>query len=172
MRKAVIIKHAVLFLFFLLLSTQALPTPWAIEEMVGKPAPYFSLKGVDGREYSLTDFAGEVILLNFWASWCPPCRKELPVLEKIEGDYNGKGFRVVTISTDSDRSTLDAFLKKYPVKLIILHDSEMRIWRKYKVFSLPTSFLINRRGIIVDRFFGGHDRAVDELRRRIEEALE
>lgn len=172
MRKAGIKKHTVLFIFFLLLSTQALPTPWAIEEMVGKRAPYFSLKGVDGKVYSLTDFSGKVILLNFWASWCPPCRKELPVLEKIEDDFKGKGFSVVTISTDSDRSTLDAFLKKYPVKLIVLHDSEMRIWRKYNVFSLPTSFLIDRKGVIVERFFGGHDRAVDDLRTKIEEALE
>ncbi len=161
-----------LFVFFLLLSTEALPDPWAIESIIGKRAPYFSLKGRDGREYSIIDFRGYVVVLNFWASWCPPCRKEIPALERLQKDYLGKRLKVITVSTDSRKADLDSFLKKYPIGLPVLHDSELKVWRKYRVFSLPTTFLIDREGIIIERFMGGRDWASPEMKAMIDKLLE
>jgi len=172
MRGTRLLRGTILFVFFLLLSAELLPDPWAIEAIIGKRGPYFSLMGRDGREHSIVDFEGNVVVLNFWASWCPPCRKEIPALERLQKDYREKRLKVITISTDSRKADLDAFLKKYPVHLPVLHDSKLKVWRKYRVFSLPTTFLIDRRGVVVERFLGGHDWASPEMKSRINELLE
>ncbi len=156
-------------MFFI--TVEVLPSPWAIESLVDERAPGFTLRSLDGKEHSLFDFKGKVLILNFWASWCPPCRKEIPELQKLQGLYRGKKVAVVAVSTDRKLADVRAFLAKHPLTITVLHDSELKVWRKYKVFSLPTSFLIDRKGTIVKKFLGKTDWMSPEIRRQIDELL-
>lgn len=129
-------------------------TPWAIEELAGKPAPQFSLPDMTGKKIDLNEFNGKVMLINFWATWCGPCRKEMPDLEKIQQKYQEKQFSVVAVSLDSDLGHVKAFLKRLPVTFPILHDPEMEVAEKYGVFAYPTSFLVDRKGGIKKYYIG------------------
>ncbi|GBE02116.1 thiol-disulfide oxidoreductase ResA [bacterium BMS3Bbin06] len=157
------------FMFFI--TVEVLPSPWAIESLVDERAPGFTLRSLDGKEHSLFDFKGKVLILNFWASWCPPCRKEIPELQKLQGLYRGKKVAVVAVSTDRTLADVRAFLAKHPLTITVLHDSELKVWRKYKVFSLPTSFLIDGKGTIVKKFLGKTDWMSPEIKRQIDELL-
>ncbi|WP_461829113.1 TlpA disulfide reductase family protein [Aquifex sp.] len=116
--------------------------------LVGKPAPDFTLKTLDGREISLKDFKGKVVLINFWATWCPPCREELPLFERLYKKYKDKGFVILAVNTDPEN--LQDFLKDYGENLsfpILIGNDD--ILNKYPVRGLPTSILIDREGKIV-----------------------
>ncbi|MGE5893593.1 MAG: TlpA family protein disulfide reductase [bacterium] len=129
-------------------------SPWKLDDLTGFPAPDFNLATLDGKSYTLADFRGRVIFLNFWTTWCPPCREEIPDLNELSKKYNKKDFVIVAISTDISPRTLTDFLKKYPVEYLVLHDPESKAARNYKAYSLPASFLIDRNGKIVERFLG------------------
>ena len=116
--------------------------------LTGQPAPDFTLKTIDGKTISLKDFKGKVVLINFWATWCPPCREELPLFEEIYEKYKDKGFVILAINTDPEN--LQDFLKDFGVELtfpILIGDE--KILDLYPVRGLPTSFLIDREGKIV-----------------------
>lgn len=164
-------KSFLVVLFLLTLPAELLPNPWAIEDMIGKPAPAFTLPDLNGGDVSITDFRGKVVLLNFWATWCPPCRTEMSRLNSLKKDFNSKTFEVVTVSTDRTLSPVLDFVRGNNISLIVLHDSEIKVSRRYNVFSLPTSFLLNRKGVIVERFFGEHNWDSEQMRSRIEELL-
>ena len=123
-------------------------TQAAIE--VGKPAPDFSLKDVDGKEVRLSDFAGKPVLINFWATWCPPCREEMPEINKFYGKYKGSGLVVLSInatfqdSVENVKSTIKSDKLTFPVLL----DEAGQVARQYQLNGLPTSFFIDDQGII------------------------
>lgn len=171
MKKGLIKKMLLLSALLFLLTGASAPDPWAINGLVGGKAPLFTLNDVDGNQVSITDFRGKVILLNFWATWCPPCRDELPVFNKLRSDYKGKKFEVVAVSTDRSLPAIKRFLKKVPLDFIILHDKDIKTARSYKVFSLPTTFLIDRSGRVVEMFLGEMNWTSPELREKIDELL-
>ncbi len=145
------------FILFFLLAASAIaipPAPWEIDELIGKPAPDFILKSVNGKETSLASFRGRIILLNFWATWCPPCKAEMPSMNKLYNLFKGRGLVVIAVSTDNSVKKVEKFLHKNPVDFVVLSDPAIKTSRKYKVFSLPTSFLIDKDGMIVKKFFG------------------
>jgi peroxiredoxin len=171
MRLFPVSRFFVFLLFLTFLPVTVLPNPWAIENLVGKGAPNFSLRNVEGQDVSLIDFKGKVVLLNFWASWCPPCRTELPRLNALKKSYEGKNFEIVAIATDRSSSPVIDFVKKHNITLPVLLDTDVKVSRKYKVFSLPTSFLINKRGIMVEKFIGELNLDSSALMEKIEELL-
>ncbi|NOX19787.1 MAG: TlpA family protein disulfide reductase [Nitrospirae bacterium] len=154
-RKLIIL--TVLCVFVLSFSSVAQSSPWDIDALVGTFAPDFTLQDLKGNKVSLIDFRGKVVLLNFWATWCPPCREEIPSLNKLMSQYQDKGLVIIGVSSDSSYKRLKAFARKYKINFIVLHDATITVTRKYKVFSLPTTFLINKRGRIVQKFIGAYD---------------
>jgi cytochrome c biogenesis protein CcmG/thiol:disulfide interchange protein DsbE len=120
-------------------------------------APPFSAMDISGREVAFTSFSGEVLIINFWASWCPPCRAEMPVLQEIYQDYNSKGLTVLGINAAfQDSSTkMNTFLDSYNVRFPIFLDSTGMVNRQYEIQSLPTTFFVGRDGIIRDMVIGG-----------------
>lgn len=114
----------------------------------------FTLPDIQGKKYSLSSFKGNVILLNFWATWCPPCRYEIPILEKIQKEYKDKKFKIIAVSLDSDTKTLESFLKSNKVSFIILSDKNGKVGYAYSVLAIPTSFLIDRDFIIRRIYIG------------------
>ncbi len=145
-------------LIFVSVTASAIPpAPWEIEGLIGKEAPRLTLPDLNGKSTSIKSFRGDVILLNFWATWCAPCKREMPALEKLYKRYKEKGFRVVAVSIDNDKAAIEGFLSKIPLSFIILHDKKIEAAKKFKVYAYPTTFLIDRNGIIREKFIGEED---------------
>ncbi len=154
-----------------LLPLSGLPDPWAIEDLLGKEAPDFTLKDLNGRDVSLRDLRGRVLLLNFWATWCPPCVEEIPALNRLRRGFQGRDFEIVGISTDRSVSTIKEFMETNPIEYLVLHDGDIKVSRIYNVFSIPTTFLIDRNGRIVERYFGEQDWTSREIKEKIDALL-
>lgn len=113
-----------------------------------KKAPDFNLKDLDGKTLNLANFKGEVVYLDFWATWCPPCRKSFPWMEQMHNRYKDLGLKIVAVSLDGKRSVIDKFLKANPVSFIILQDPKGQVADAYKLKGMPSSYLIDRNGNI------------------------
>lgn len=122
----------------------------------GSRAPAFSAVNVrTGRPASLADYRGKVILLNVWATWCHPCRVEMPSMERLHQKLGGKDFGVVAVSIDeADSSAVTKFAQELGVTFDILHDRAGAIQRIYQTTGVPESFVIDRDGIIVKKVIG------------------
>lgn len=125
-----------------------------------RPAPYAlapaTFVTADEQPVTLADFQGGVILVNLWATWCPPCVAELPSLDALQARMKGKEFKIVAVSMDSGPlSQVQAFLKKQDIENLDLYwDRDKQIMAKWKYAGLPVSFLVNREGDVVDTFEG------------------
>jgi thiol-disulfide isomerase/thioredoxin len=136
-------------------------------------APDFSLDDMDGEQHSLRDYRGKVIMLNFWATWCPPCRREIPSMESIYQDMGDKGFVVLGVNQFETPDHVFAYMGQLSVfpTFPILFDPDSSISERYAVKGLPTTLLINRQGEVVYRAAGGRDFDHPEVRAIVEELL-
>jgi cytochrome c biogenesis protein CcmG, thiol:disulfide interchange protein DsbE len=123
----------------------------------GFPAPEFTLPSREGGEFSLADQRGQVVIINLWASWCPPCRAELPALERLHVEYTGRGLVVVGINAadQDDRAAADALLRELGITFPIVFDASGQASHAYQLRSLPSTFVVGRDGIIRSVIFGG-----------------
>ncbi len=138
-----------------------------VRNMVNEQAPSFVLKDVEGNEVSLEKLKGNVVLIDFWATWCAPCREELPYIEKIAEEFRGKGLVTLTISAEQG-NIVSTFLSKNKYKIKSLVDSNKEVSSKYQVKGLPTAFVVDRDGKIVTHFIGGRDE--ENLRNELKKA--
>jgi peroxiredoxin len=137
---------------------------------VGQAAPAFTLRDVDGTEVRLADFAGRVVLLDFWATWCGPCRAQLPSLEAWHRQYAPEGLSVVGVSLDDSAATVRTFLRQQPLSYRLLM-GDARVRQDYgNVSAIPTTFVIDRKGVVRYAHVGFGDEAVS-LQRQLEEML-
>ncbi len=166
-----IVRYLLLFFAFLFLTAEA-PSPWSIGELVGKKAPEFVLKDMNDKPVSLSSLKGSVVLVSFWATWCPPCREEMASLNRLYRDNRNKGLVIVAVSTDRSASPVKEFLGKSPVEFSVLMDSGSKVARQYKVFSLPTSFLVDRNGVIVQKYLGEEEWDSAKIRDQINAVVE
>jgi peroxiredoxin len=121
-------------------------------------APEFALADLAGNRVRLSDHRGNVVLLNFWATWCPPCRAEMPSMEKLYQVYRDRGLVILAISGDrTNRSTVETFVQELGVTFPILLDPAGEVFAQYGVRGLPTSYLLDRRGRIVSAEAGARD---------------
>lgn len=112
---------------------------------IGDDAPGFSLKDISGKEWSLEDMKGKSVFINFWGTWCQPCRKELPALNELQ--RKNKDVVVIAINLDKTRETVDTFLKKIPLdQLTILLDPGTKVVSSFGARAMPTSYLLDREG--------------------------
>jgi len=137
-------------LFWALLLAVALPAS-ALEaaefrRMNGVAPPPLALKDMNGKRHSLAAYKGKVVLVNFWATWCPPCREEMPSMQRLKEKMAGRPFTLLGVSSGEQPAELDAFLKLVRVDFTILLDSDNTVARRWKVYGLPTSFLIDKQG--------------------------
>ena len=121
-------------------------TAMAALPAVGTPAPDFSLKSNAGRNTRLSELRGEVVLINFWATWCGPCRQEMPQLARLHAQYREAGFTLLGINIDDNRANAEAMMKKLGVQFPTLYDSDKRVSRLYDVDTMPATLLIDRDG--------------------------
>lgn len=124
-----------------------------------RPAPDFALPDLDGKTHKLSDYRGKVVLVNFWASWCPPCRHEMPSMEKLYLKLKGKPFQVLACDQQEDFDTVFAFtgqLDPAPTFPLLL-DRKSAVAKSFGVPGLPTSFLVDKEGRLAYRAVGGRD---------------
>ncbi len=136
--------------------------------MVGKPAPTATLKTLEGKDFNLEDLKGKVVVLSFWASWCRPCRGEMPELDRVYSDFKDKGVVVVGVNVDRESAKAQAFLRAHPVSFPILLDPNALLLGRYDVGSMPTSYVIDRKGVVRKKTVGYRPEYIEELRKFLE----
>jgi peroxiredoxin len=134
----------------------------AIPLAVDYPAPKLSLKDLDGQAVSLADYAGQVVLVNNWAYWCPPCRAELPILERYYQEHQAEGFSIVGIESGSPAKTVQYYVDQYGLTFPIWLDPKIKAVAAFGNRSLPNSYVIDRDGQVRLAWTGPINRAMLE----------
>jgi cytochrome c biogenesis protein CcmG/thiol:disulfide interchange protein DsbE len=117
--------------------------PW-----IDKPAPDFRLPSLDGQAISLTDFKGKPVLINFWATWCGPCRGEMPFIQQVYEEWQGRGLILLAINIGETPSQVAEFMQSQGLSFPVLVDTEGKVAEKYNIQYIPSTFFIARDGII------------------------
>lgn len=123
---------------------------------VGSSAPDFTIHD-DERTVSLNQFKGQVLVLNFWATWCPPCVEEMPSLVQMQQRMKAKGITVLAVSVDVDENAYHEFLKQHGVTLLTVRDPEQKAATLYGSFRWPETYVIDRSGVVRRKFIGAVD---------------
>lgn len=146
--------------FLLLALLAVMPAATATER--GEPAPAFGAASLrNGDPVRLEDFRGKVVYLDFWASWCGPCRQSLPWMEQLRREFGAAGFEVLAVNVDETPADALRFLRRYPVTYPIVGDARGTVAALYDVQDMPSSYLIDRKGVVreVHRGFNRSDAA-------------
>lgn len=139
----------------------------------GTPAPPLRLKDIEGRSHDIATLKGKVVLVNFWATWCPPCRREMPSMDRLARKLTGEDFVVLAVDVGEDADTVEAFLSQldgghaFPI-LLDTHGRTMRAWG---TGGLPTTYLVDRQGRIAYTAVGGREFDHPDIERTVRELL-
>ena len=140
---------------------------------LGTPSPPFQLEDLGGKQVALSDFLGKVVVLNFWATWCGPCRVEMPAMERLHQDLQKEGVQVLAVSVDAQGAMVTRpFQEAMGLTFSILHDPEYRVGVAYGARTLPMTYLIDPQGVVRHRIFGARDWNAQEARQLIRSLLE
>jgi peroxiredoxin len=123
---------------------------------IGTAAPDFTVRDSD-RTVTLSQLKGQVVVLNFWATWCPPCIEEMPSLVQMQQEMKSKGVTVLAVSVDVDEGNYRRFLKDHNVNLLSVRDGDMKSNSLYGTFKFPETYIIDRTGIMRRKFIGAVD---------------
>ena len=151
-----------LLLYLGLVTNSSKTTPTGLGP--GKTAPDFKLKTLSGKEVALSDYKGKVVLVNFWASWCPPCREEMPLFKRVYEKYRNKGFEILAVSTDTSAEPVKKFVKDYRINFPVLLD-DGSVASLYGIQGLPTSFLVGRDGKILKVRLGEYKEVEKDIKK-------
>jgi peroxiredoxin len=125
---------------------------------VGDRAPEFALAGLDGRQVRLSDLRGKIVLVHFWATWCPPCVEELPALDAVSRMLPGNDFQVLAVSVDAGGAqTVGPFLQRNRLTLPVLLDTNHAVTGRYGTFKFPETYVVGRDGIVKYKIIGPAD---------------
>jgi peroxiredoxin len=130
----------------------------------------FTLKDLSGKDVSLKDFRGKVVLLEFWATWCPPCRASVPELIKLDERFKGRDFALIAVSLDDNTEAVKEFVKEKGIPYTVLMD-DRKASEEYGVFSIPTSFIIDRNGVVLSKHAGYAEGMIGDISNNIENLL-
>jgi peroxiredoxin len=155
---------------FALVSRESVPDPIGR----GSVAPAFTLPSVPaGEPASLEALRGQVVLLNFWATWCKPCEEEMPAMQRLHDALAPEGLALIAVSTDEGREEVEAFARQHALRFPILWDGDRRVSEAYQAYRFPETLLIGRDGVVVERYIGPREwdspLYVSRIRRLLEE---
>ena len=136
------IKNCVLGLIFSVLAATSL----ASSSLVGQPAPDFVLKSASGDNLRLSEFRGDVVMINFWATWCGPCRQEMPILDELYSRYQRVGFNLLGVNIDDDSGKAMNMIAELGVSFPVLFDTRKEVSKLYAVDAMPVTILVDRDG--------------------------
>jgi thiol-disulfide isomerase/thioredoxin len=139
----------------------------------GAPAPAFQLTSNSGKPVNLDSLKGQIVLVNFWASWCGPCRKEMPILEQLNRQYRNKGVTLLGVNVEPDSAAATDWLKATPVSFPILFDRDSKVSKLYQVEGMPNTVILDRKGNVryIHRGYqpGAENEYLDQIRALIRE---
>lgn len=139
---------------------------------VNSPMPNFSLPNLSGKgTFSLKNFKGKVVIIDFWASWCEPCKVELPALMKLYGTYKKKGLEVLGVNLDDSKDNAAAFLKEHKIVLPMAHDEGKKLATQVDVKAMPTSLILDRKGKIKFIHNGYNEGDIQKFEKEIKSLL-
>ena len=121
------------------------------------PAPDFELNDIDGNSFRLSDHAGHIVIVNFWATWCPPCREEMPSMQRVWERMREEGVLMIGINVGEDEDTIFQFTADYPVDFPLLMDSDSKVTGQWSVRGLPTTYVVDPDGYIAYRAIGSRE---------------
>lgn len=156
----------------LLLSLLHILPAHAVSE--GEAAPQCTLNQMDARNTPVDwkkQFAGKVVYVDFWASWCGPCIQSMPFMEQMANDFRNRGFEVITVNLDEEREAAEVFLKQHPVKLRSVRDAEGNCALDYGVQAMPSSYLLDREGKVREIFMGFNPDETASVREKVQRLL-
>lgn len=136
---------------------------------LGEPAPNFQLRDLNGHPVALSDLRGKVVLLNFWATWCGPCRVEMPAMEQLYQTFSREDFEILAVSTDAQGVAVTRpFQQENHLTFPILHDADYRVGLTYGARSLPMTFMVDRQGVVRHQIFGARDWGASEAHQLVQ----
>ena len=131
---------------------------------LGSEAPNFDFPDLDGKKVSLSDHRGKVVLVNIWATWCPPCRQEMPSMQRLYEKFKGENLEILAVSIDSTgREAVAPFMRKMNLTFPALLDPKETIKPLYRITGVPESFIIDKDGIVVEKIIGPIDWAAPKV---------
>ena len=145
------------FLLCFTFITQAISSPVLHAISNPKKAPDLLLMDLDGNPHNIADYRGKVVLVNFWATWCPPCRNEMPSMQRVWDKLKDKGFVILAVDVGEDADSIIPFTMEYDLEFPILLDKSDKTARAWKVRGMPTSFLVDKQGNIIYQALGGRE---------------
>ncbi len=137
---------------------------------LGSPAPDFTLQSADGNTVRLSDFKGKPVLINFWATWCQPCREEMPALEELYEQYRDQGLVILAVDMEEDLRLVRRWIDQGGYTFTFVLDSEGEQVKRYNINASPTSYFVGRDGVIRDLKLGALSR--DEMKAKVEKLLQ
>lgn len=138
---------------------------------LGKPAPDFELPNAQQQNLQLAAYKGKVVYLDFWASWCVPCRETFPFMNQLREKFASAGLEIVAVNIDTKRPDADKFLAQIPAEFTVLFDPKRGVAKAYALKGLPTTFLIDRDGNLISTHLGFQKDRAGELEAHITKAL-
>ncbi len=155
-------------LIFFMLFTQALNAEQALTPLPDKKlAPALLLTDMDGVKHDIRDYRGRPVIINFWATWCPPCRQELPSMNRAWKKIKDEGIVMLAVDVGEDEDTVFTFMADYPIDFTVLLDSSGDVTARWPVVGLPTTFVLDREGRLVYQAIGGREWDNDNLLDRV-----
>ena len=122
--------------------------------VVGKPAPDFTLVDRQGKTWTLSQLKGQVVFINFWATWCPPCREEMPSMQRLYTIVPKESFVMLAVLENDDPARGDSFAARAGLTMPILVDQEKKVWPTYGLTGVPETFIVDKQGVIREKFIG------------------
>lgn len=147
-------------------------TAHAASEVIGRDAPGFALPAGDGKTLNLSDYKGKVVYLDFWASWCGPCRKSFAWMNEAQAKYGAQGLQIVGVNLDQKNEDARSFLKDMPAKFAVAFDQSGKVPGSFGLKGMPTSYLIGRDGKVIAEHIGFKEADRAALESKIQLALE
>ena len=140
---------------------------------VGEAVPAYAAPTLDGDTISLAQLRGSVVMLNVWATWCPPCREEMPSFQRLHEELGAQGLRLLAVSVDnrSAAGAVRTFLDDHRITFTVLHDPDEVVSRTFRTIGVPETFLISRNGMLLKRWLGEVDADAPDVRRLVMDAL-
>jgi peroxiredoxin len=144
-------KSLAALLFVALAATPALANKGALD---GEEAPDFALKSLDGENLRLSEYRGEVVMINFWATWCGPCRQEMPLLDELYNRYERVGFQLLGVNIDDDPRRAMAMAEELGISFPVLFDDRKQVSELYRVEAMPVTVILDREGVVRYTHYG------------------
>ncbi len=176
MRLALQIGRAFILVSFLAIGTGACQDAQGAQDashpLIGNPSPSFALDSVNGKgKVSMTALSGKVVIVDFWATWCEPCKKSFPKLQDINAKYRSSGLTIVGLSEDDDKGGIREFANSFGADFPLLWDSDKAIAGKWQPGSMPATFIIDRKGLVRFMHHGYHDGEELEIEKEVKSLL-